>query len=50
MQLRLKPAVGELLEELASKMQITKTGVITTALIELAERKGVKLKEGEEDA
>jgi hypothetical protein len=45
MSLRLKPFTGTLLEDLAKRMQINKTAVITTALRELAKREGVPERE-----
>jgi predicted transcriptional regulator len=45
MSLRLKPSTGNLLEDLARKMQINKTAVITTALRELAKREEVPERE-----
>ena len=47
MALRVKPHVGNTLEELSRRMGITKTAVIVTALRELAKREGVPFGEGE---
>ena len=45
MSLRLKPATGQLLEDMAKQMDTSKTAVITRALRELARREGIEVKE-----
>ena len=41
MSLRVKPHIGQALEELSRRMSINKTAVIITALRDLAKREGV---------
>jgi hypothetical protein len=50
MSLRLKPAMGQLLETMSARMSLDKTTVVQLGLIALAEQKGIAIPTEEEVA